>query len=128
MESLYRLEDLLCDQVDQIVAKNDITPVELERAYKVVDIIKDIETIGAMKDYGEDYNSYDDDMSYARNRDSMGRYSSARGRRSYDSGNYSSRRSYNNRMMPMDRGYSGDDSKEQMMQKIEEMQRKIEQM
>lgn len=31
-------------------------------------------------------------------------------------------------MMSMDRGYSGDDSKEQMMQKIEEMQRKIEQM
>ena len=30
--------------------------------------------------------------------------------------------------MSMDRGYSGDDSKEQMMQKIEEMQRKIEQM
>lgn len=127
MESLYKLEDLLCDQVDQIVAKNDITPVELERAYKVVDIIKDIETIGAMKDYDEDYNSYDDGMSYARNRDSMGRYSSRRGR-SYDSGNYSSRRSYNNRMMPMDRGYSGDDSKEQMMQKIEEMKHKIEQM
>lgn len=128
MESLYRLEDLLCDQVDQIVAKNDITPVELERAYKVVDIIKDIETIGAMKDYDEDYNSYDDGMSYARNRDSMGRYSSRRGRRSYDSGNYSSRRSYNNRMMSMDRGYSGDDSKEHMMQKIEELQRKVEQM
>lgn len=127
MESLYRLEDLICDQIDQIVEKNDITPTELERAYKAVDIVKDIETIAAMKEY-DSYDSYDDDMSYARNRDSMGRYSSRRGRRSYDSGNYSSRRSYNNRMMPMDRGYSGDDSKEHMMQKIEELQRKVEQM
>ena len=126
MEILYDLKDLICEELDKINKKHDINPGELEMAYKAVDIIKDITTIEAMVDYGDEY-SYDDDMSYARNRDSMGRYSSRRGRRSYDSGNYSNRRSYNDRMS-MDGGYSGAESKEEMMRKIDEMQRKLQQM
>ena len=127
MEILYELKDLLCEELDKINKKHDIgNMAELEVAYKAVDIIKDISTIEAMEDYGDEY-SYDDDMSYARNRDSMGRYSSRRGRRSYENG-YSGRRSYNDRMMPMDRGYSGAESKEEMMRKIDEMQRKLQQM
>lgn len=121
MEILYELKDLLCEELDHINKKHDIgNMAELEVAYKAVDIIKDITTIEAMEDYGDEY-SYDDDMSYARNRDSMGRYS-RRGRRS--------RRSYDNadRMMVMNRGYSGDDSKEEMMRKIDELQRKVQQM
>ena len=126
MEILYDLKDLICEELDKINKKHDINPGELEMAYKAVDIIKDISTIEAMEDYGDEY-SYDDDMSYARNRDSMGRYSSRRGRRSYDGGNYSNRRSYNDRMS-MDGGYSGAESKEEMMRKIDEMQRKLQQM
>lgn len=117
MEILYELKDLLCEELVKINKKHDIgNMAELEVAYKAVDIIKDISTIEAMEEYGDDY-SYDDDMSYARNRDSMGRYSSRRGRRSYDG-----------RMMRMDRGYSGDDTKEEMMRKIDDMQRKLQQM
>ena len=126
MEILYDLKDLICEELDKINKKHDINPSELEMAYKAVDIIKDITTIEAMEEYGDEY-SYDDDMSYARNRDSMGRYSSRRGRRSYDGGNYSNRRSYNDRMQ-MDGGYSGAESKEEMMRKIDEMQRKLQQM
>lgn len=126
MEILYDLKDLICEELDKINKKHDINPGELEMAYKAVDIIKDISTIEAMEEYGDEY-SYDDDMSYARNRDSMGRYSSRRGRRSYDGGNYSNRRSYNDRMS-MDGGYSGAESKEEMMRKIDEMQRKLQQM
>ena len=127
MEILYELKDLLCEELDKINKKHDIgNMAELEVAYKAVDIIKDISTIEAMEEYGDEY-SYDDDMSYARNRDSMGRYSSRRGRRSYDGGNYSNRRSYNDGMQ-MDRGYSGAESKEEMMRKIDEMQRKLQQM
>lgn len=127
MDILYELKDLLCEELDKINKKHDIgNMAELEVAYKAVDIIKDISTIEAMEDYGDEY-SYDDDMSYGRNRDSMGRYSSRRGRRSYDSGNYSNRRSYNNRIS-MDGGYSGAESKEEMMRKIDEMQRKLQQM
>lgn len=126
MEILYDLKDLICEELDKINKKHDINPGELEMAYKAVDIIKDITTIEAMEEYGDEY-SYDDDMSYARNRDSMGRYSSRRGRRSYDGGNYNNRRSYNDRMQ-MDGGYSGAESKEEMMRKIDEMQRKLQQM
>lgn len=113
MDSLYALKDLLCDEIGDIVEKNDITPTELERAYKAVDIIKDIVTIDAMEN--SDY-SYDDGMSYARGggysnrRDSMGRYSRNSGRYSRNG------------------GYSRADEKEAMLNKIEEMQRKVEQM
>ena len=127
MEILYDLKDLICEELDKINKKHDINPGELEMAYKAVDIIKDITTIEAMEDADFGGDSYDDDMSYARNRDSRGRYSSRRGRGSYDGGNYSNRRSYNDRMQ-MDRGYSGAESKEEMMRKIDEMQHKLQQM
>ena len=117
MEILYELKDLLCEELEHINKKHDFSNMaELEVAYKAVDIIKDISTIEAMEEYGDDY-SYDSDMSYARNRDARGRYSS-RGRRSYG----------DHRMMHIDRGYSGDDSKEEMLRKIDEMQRKVQQM
>ena len=121
MEILYETKDLLCEELEKINKKHDIgNMAELEVIYKAVDIIKDITTIEAMEEADFNDYSYDDGMSYARNRDSMGRYS-RRGR---------SRRSYDNadRMMVMNRGYSGDESKEHMMHEIEEMQRKLQQM
>lgn len=82
----------------------------VEMMYKVVDIIKDIETIHAMKDAGYSYaSSYDDGMSYRR--DSRGRYS----RDSYTMRGNSSR-------------YSRADEKEHMLAQIDEMKRKLEQM
>ena len=117
MDTLYRLKDRVCDMIDEVLEKPDITPTELERLYKAVDIVKDVATIEAMESADFDDYSYDDGMSYARNRDSRGRYSSRRGR-SYD----------DHRMTRMDRGYSGDESKEEMMHKIEEMQRKVQMM
>jgi hypothetical protein len=121
MDILYELKDLLCEELERINKKHDIgNMAELEVAYKAVDIIKDITTIEAMEE--ADFNDYSyDDMSYARNRDSRGRYSSRRGR---------GRRSYDNadRMMVMNRGYSGDETKEEMMHKIDELQRKVQMM
>lgn len=121
MEILYETKDLLCEELEKINKKHDIgNMAELEVIYKAVDIIKDITTIEAMEEADFNDYSYDDDASYARNRDSMGRYS-RRGR---------SRRSYDNadRMMTMNRGYSGDKSREEMMHEIDEMQRKLQQM
>lgn len=95
---------------------------------KVVDIIKDIETICAMREASEDggYSNYtpmymyDDGMSYARGRgryakrDSMGRYSTEDGYSNANeySGNYSNRR-----------GYSRDDSRDHMVSELERMER-----
>ncbi len=114
MEILYELKDLLCEELEHINKKHDFSNMaELEVAYKAVDIIKDISTIEAMEESDfSDFRSYDDGYSGRRGRG---------GRRSYG-------RSYDNRMMPMDRGYSGAEPKEQMLQQIADMQRKIQQM
>ena len=119
MEILYELKELLCEELEKINKKHDIGNMgELEVAYKAVDIIKDITTIEAMEEADFTDYSYDEGMSYrGRNRDSMGRYSSRRRRMSYD-----------DKAMPMDRGYSGAETKEHMMHEIEEMQRKLQQM
>lgn len=52
MRILMDLEQLLKEQIEQIIRKGDVTPVELERLDDAIDIIKDIETICAMKEYG----------------------------------------------------------------------------
>lgn len=136
MESLYRLKDLLCDQVDEIVEKNDITPVELDRVYKVVDVIKDVYTIEAMENAEEDW---DEEGSYAgggysragRGYSRAGRGGSYRG--SYDGG-YSRRRGYSRAgrgggsyRMSYDEPIATE-TKEQMMQQISDMQHKIDMM
>ena len=110
MKTLDRIKDMLCDELDEIAKKNELTSSNLEVIDKAVDIVKDISTIKAMEqEYGSDdgysrdgysqgyygrmpYYMYDDGMphdnSYARGRgtyakrDSMGRYSSDG--RSYD--------------------------------------------
>lgn len=60
--------ELLEKELGQMVSKGDITPTELESAYKSIDIIKDIETIKAMRNeyghssnnsYNGSYGSYD---------------------------------------------------------------------
>lgn len=140
MESLYRLKDLLCDQVEEIVAKNDITPTELDRVYKVVDVIKDICTIDAME--SAEYDEFDEEGSYRGSYEGggysgrRGGYSRAGGRSnrggSYEGG-YSGRRGGYSRAGRGGNSYrmSYDDeemSKEHMMQKIAEMQRQLQQM
>lgn len=57
MDALKDVKKVLEEQIEAIAQKNDISPTELERLDKAVDILKDIETIYAMKDYDpeEDY-------------------------------------------------------------------------
>lgn len=135
MNELYDLCENLKDEIKELNKKGDISPTELERAYKAVDIIKDIKTIEAMEEAGGSYDDYSNDRysrrmyrdgsynayeggnardysedgSYRRGRDGMGRYTSR------DGGS-------------RDGGYSGHEEKEQMMRQIEQMKRKVEQM
>lgn len=53
MDALKELKKVLEEQIEEITKKKDISPTELERLDKAVDIIKDIETICAMKEYGQ---------------------------------------------------------------------------
>lgn len=105
MKVYDRIKDMLCDELEEIAKKNELTSSSLDVIDKSIDIIKDISTIHAMEqEYGSSdegysrdggysgyyrrmpYYMYDDGMthdnSYARGRgtyakrDSMGRYSS----------------------------------------------------
>lgn len=106
MKVYDQIKDMLCDELEEIAKKKELTSSNLEVLDKAVDIVKDIATIKAMEqEYPEDgysrdggysqgyfgrmpYYMYDDGMnmsngnSYARgrgryaDRDSMGRYSS----------------------------------------------------
>lgn len=147
MEVLYELKELLTKELDKIVEKHDINPAELEMAYKAVDVIKDICTIDAMEN--AEYDEFDEEGSYRGSSYEGGGYSGRRGysragrsnRGSYEGG-YSGRRGGRySRAGRSNRGsyeggvYSGrmsyDDeemSKEHMMQKIDEMQRQLQQM
>ena len=142
MNELYDLCENLKDEIKELNKKGDISPTELERAFKAVDIIKDIKTIEAMEGAGYSRDSsysydnmsrdgYSQRMMYpgyyydepgmsraraGRDGDGDGRYSEARGRDAM--GRYTSR----------DGGYSGHQEKEQMMRQIEDMKRKVQQM
>lgn len=132
MDALMNLKKVLEGQIEEITKKNDISPTELERLDKAVDIIKDIETICAMKDYSyeeEDmgysgrypyymrdemprrpHDMWDSQASYRRGRDSMGRYTSREmPPYSYDTRSYG----YG--------GYSGHANKEDIRMDLREM-------
>lgn len=95
------------DELKSICRKDEMTSVDLENIYKIIDILKDITTIDAMhKADHEGYSGnnmdysrgWDVDYSYARGRDSRGRY------------------------MSRDDGYSGN-NKEDMIDKLTVMMR-----
>lgn len=111
MKVYGQIKDMLCDELEEIAKKKELTTNSLDVLYKGIDILKDISTIEAMEqEYGSSQEGYSKDgysqgyygrmpyymydemphngNSYARgrgsnaNRDSMGRYSSDG--RSYD--------------------------------------------
>jgi len=122
-KKLYKEADKLFEkELREIVDRGEIDPGSLELTYKILDNIKDISIICAMKkeaeedeEYSERRYMYDDDMSYARGRgryarrDSMGRYS-----RGYDyDGQYDDGGNSYERYSR--RGYSRDDELDRMM-------------
>ena len=90
MQTIKDFSEMLTKQIDKINKKGDISPDELQRMDKAIDIIKDISVICAMEEYGNDpeeemyssmgYYGRNSRMpymgGYSGNRDSMGRYSS----------------------------------------------------
>ena len=133
MHSLYDLCDMLEDEVKAVVQQGDISPTELDRVYKAVDVIKDIKTIEAMEN--SSYDSYDsyDGMSNRMYRD--GRMSNARRGRDgdgdgrYSEDGYSNRRGRDGRGRYMSRdSYDAQQDKMQMLQKLDEMKKSLEQM
>lgn len=105
---------ILEDELEAIVKKGTVSPTELESVYKSVDVIKDIETIKAMREQGGYSNSYEDNYMNGRSvRDD--RYSRLRGRDSM--GRYTSRD-----------GYSRDHETEELREELANMSRKLDRM
>ena len=80
MRVLFKVQDKMEDELESICRKEEIDNTDLENIYKIVDIIKDVTTIDAMhrSDYSDYSRGWDVDYSYARGRDSRGRYMTSR--------------------------------------------------
>lgn len=110
MEHMHELKEKLCEELEEIGRKGELSAGDLETVHKLTDTIKNIYKIGMLEEDGyshagdwEAMGRYDDDMSYARRRrDSMGRY--VRDERDGRDGRY-----------------SRDGSKQSMMRKLDEM-------
>ena len=96
MHIIYKIKDRMEDELKELCKKETWTPGEVELIGEMIDVVKDIETVEAMKNYepedwmrgysrgyDEDYSmtraSYDryrEPNSYARGRDAMGHYTS----------------------------------------------------
>ena len=143
MEYIEKIKKMLCKELDEYAMKGKLTMADLEAVHKLTDTVKNLDKIAMMSEEEDGYSeamggrgrggrggrssyamggiSYDDDMMYSERRgrgrnakrDSMGRYSSDDGM-SY--GHYSEEDSYRG-----GRGYSRDDVKDHLMNRLGEM-------
>lgn len=105
MEYMYELKEKLCRELEEVARKPEMGAGDLELIHKLTDTIKNIDKIDALEDDGysrggdwemEGRGRYNRGSSYARRRDSRGRYTS-------------------------DRRYSRDDAKTHMIEQMEQM-------
>lgn len=116
MKAMYDLKDMLCREVDEIAEKGELSPGDLDVAWKLTDTIKNIHKIKMLED-AEEYSQVgygraaeydmDDGIAYRG-------YGRAGYGRAYDRGN-----SYRGRDS-MGR-YTRDDGTQQMMQEMQNM-------
>ncbi len=66
MKVYDRIQDMLCDELEEIAKKNELTSSNLEVIDKAIDIVKDIATIHAMEqEYGSSDDGYSRDGGYS---------------------------------------------------------------
>lgn len=114
---LNRLKEMLYEELEQYAERGNLSAGSLEAVHTITDTIKNIDKIEMLEEEGgysrDGGGSYDGGTSYARGR--RGRHY-VRGHYSRDGGgSYDRGGSYNRG------GYSRDDGKQHMMQKMEEM-------
>ena len=110
MEYMDKLRDKLCDELDEIARKPEMSAGDLETAHKLTDTIKNIDKIAMLEEDGgySQAGDWEADM-----RGTYGRGSSYRGRKRDSMGRYS-REGRGGRG-----GYSRNDAKESMMEQME---------
>lgn len=106
MRDMYKLREMLCEELEGYAKRGNLSSGDLETVHTLTDTIKNIDKIELLADDGSEY-------SHARRRrDSMGRYSSTADR--YDGGWRTDR-------YPRDDGYSRTDGKQRIMDILESM-------
>ncbi len=139
MKVLYDIQDMLEDELKAMSKKEEISSTDLDNIYKMVDVVKDITTVEAMKkaeqegysrDYARDYSrGYSEDYAnaYGSYRNSYeNSYDGRRGRDGDSDGRYSEDSSYRRgrdsmgRYTSRDGGYSRHDG---AIERMEEMMR-----
>ena len=107
-EQLY---DMLCDELDEIAAKGELTAGSLDTIDKLTHSIKSLGTIMAMEGYSNDgsYEGYYE-----------GSYENRGGRGGNRGGSYARRRDSRGRYS-RERGYSMDDKKEHIKEQLEDI-------
>lgn len=105
MRALEKLRDMLCDELDEIAEKDDLSTGSLDIIDKLAHSIKNLDKIMMHDGYSRtsdwEAEGFMRGNSYRRSRDSMGRYSRDDG--------------YSNR------GYSRNSETEHMVEKLEDM-------
>ena len=114
MEYMDKLRDKLCDELDEIARKPEMSAGDLETVHKLTDTIKNIDKIAMLED-GDGYSQTGDwEME---GRGTYERGASYRGRKQDSMGRYSR----DGRYGPTTRMYSLAEAKDDMMAKLEDM-------
>lgn len=117
MKSLYELKEMLCEELDKIAEKGELSAGMLETVHKLTDTIKNIDKIEMLE---EDGYSGDGDWE-ARGNYNGGSYGQ-RGGYSQRGGSYNNGGSYANRGKHYVRAhYSRDDGRGYMMEQLQEL-------
>ncbi len=129
MDYMFELKEMLCEELEMIVGKGELSHSSLDMVQKITSSIKNIdkiEMLEAQNGFGGSYGgSYGDDEGYSERR----RYSreggnSSRGDLSYDDGGDSYRRGRNQMGQYTSRayrGYSREGGKERMISQLRSM-------
>lgn len=115
MEYMHELKDKLCEELDEIARKPEMSAGDLEAIHKLTDTIKNLDKIEMLEDGGYSQVGYrDGGSSY-----NCGSSYANRGKH-YVRGHYS-RDGYSNEGRGGRGGYSRHDAKEAMMEQLDEI-------
>lgn len=116
MHAYHELKQMLCDELEELVKKGDLSAGSLDVVDKLTHSIKSLDTIMAMEDAGYSNDGYNGYSGYrGQRRDSMGRYADGGSYgRYYDDGMYRNRR------------YSREEGVSMLSQEIEDLMNKAQ--
>ena len=118
MKSLEKIKEMVCDELDNIAKRGELSAGSLETADKLTHTLKSVVTIMAMEDYDEGGASYDGGDGGAMGGGVSGRRGRSRttGRYVSRDGGYSGRRGYSR-----DGGMSYDGARDELMEHVDEL-------